>query len=373
MSFRVMLAGGGSGGHVYPLVAVAEELKRQAPQSGKSLEVRFIGDGELIHNAADELGIRFHHVMAPKWRRYFSMLNFLDLLKLPVGFFQACLYVWLFMPDAMLIKGGYASFLPALAAKLMAVPLIVHESDSVPGKVNLWWGKLSRRVFVAYEYTRKYFNPKKTEMVGSPIRPKVVTPIDRESALASFTFKGDKPVVLVLGGSQGAQKINEVVLTSLIELVKTYAIILQCGDANFGLLDSQLRTIIKEEATSYAAVIQEDFRMFGNLSELQMAQAYSVADVIVSRAGSAIFEIAAVGKPVILIPLKDAAQNHQLFNAKEFEASGAFLLEQDNVTPHLLQQAIAQVYTEREERSQKIRQFAKPNAAVTIAQELLAA
>ena len=369
MSFRIMLAGGGTGGHVYPLVAIAEELKRQAPSAGKPVDVRFIGDGPLIAKAAHEVGFSYRHVMAPKWRRYFSLLNFLDLFKIPVGVAQACFHVWFFMPDVMLIKGGYASFLPALAAKLMAVPLIVHES----GKVNLWWGKLSRRVFVAFEYARKYFNPRRTEVVGNPIRTLVIQPIDRTTALVAFTFSGSKPVIFIMGGSQGAQSINEAIFESLIQLIGQYSVILQCGDANYSSLLEQLHTIIKEEATTYAGVIQDDFRMFGSMNELQMAQAYSAADVVISRAGSAIFEIAAVGKPVILIPFKDAAQNHQLLNAKEFETAGAIVLEQDNVKPHILQGAIAQAYTERDVRSSQIKQFAKPNAAVTIAQELLAA
>lgn len=373
MSFRVMLAGGGTGGHVYPLVAVAEELKRQAPGAGKDVAIQFIGDGEFMRKAAEELDLTYHRVMAPKWRRYFSVLNFLDLFKIPVGVAQAFFFVWTFMPDVMLVKGGYASFLPALAAKFLAVPLIVHESDSVPGKVNLIWGKLSRRVFVSFDYTRKYFRADRTELIGTPIRPAVVSIIDKTFALQSFGLKGDKPVVFISGGSQGAQSINEVVVSDLIEFIKKYSIIHQCGAGNLNTIDQQVKTIIKEEAASFGPAIEADYRLFGSLNEAQLAQAYSAADVVVSRAGSMIFELSVIGKPAIIIPFKDAAQNHQLINAREFESSGGIIVEQDNLTPHILLAEIAQAYEHREEISAKIKQFAKPDAAAIIAKELLQA
>ena len=373
MSFRIMLAGGGTGGHVYPLVAVAEELKRQAPATGKNVEIQFIGDGDLMRDTAMELGFKYHRVMAPKWRRYFSIKNFLDLFKIPIGLIQAFVYVWTFMPDAMLVKGGYASFLPALAAKFLAVPLIVHESDSVPGKVNLLWGKLSQRVFISFDYTRKYFRANRTELIGTPIRPAVVTLIDKTQALAAFQFKDDKPVVFISGGSQGAQSINEVVMTDLIEFIKKYSIIHQCGPNNFDAMDQQLKIIIKEEAASFGPAIEASYRLFGTLNEVQLAQAYSAADVVVSRAGSMIFELSVIGKPAIIIPFKDAAQNHQMINAREFESSGGIIVEQDNLTPHILLAEIARAYERREEIGDKIKQFAKPDAASIIAKELLQA
>lgn len=373
MAFRIMLAGGGTGGHVYPLVAIAEELIRQTPIAGKNVEIQFIGDGDLMADAARELKITYRRVLAPKWRRYFSVWNFVDILKAPIGLVQSFFFVWWFMPDVMLVKGGYAAFLPALAAKLVAVPLVVHESDSVPGKVNAWWGRHSRRVFLAFEHARKYFRPDRTEVIGNPIRPAVITHFEKPQALAAFQLGTGKPVIFISGGSQGAKIVNDVVLTGLVELVKKYSVIHQCGAQNYAAVDAQLKAIVKEEATTYAAVIQASYRLQGSLDEKLMAQAYSAADVIVSRAGSAIFELAAVGKPVIIIPLKGAAQNHQLHNAREFEQFGAVVLEEDNLTPHILLNEIARCYEHREEISTKIRAFAKPDAAAIIAKELLQA
>ncbi len=374
MSFRIMLSGGGSGGHVYPLVAVAEELLKQEELIGKKVDIRFIGDGSLIADAARDLHIPFRHVWAPKWRRYFSILNFLDVFKIPFGLAQAFFHVWLYMPDVMLVKGGYASFLPALAAKLAAVPLIVHESDSVPGKVNLFWDKHARRVFLSFEHARKYFKSDRLEVIGNPIRPNVIKLIDKAQALIALgiSLQESKPVVFISGGSQGAQSINEVVLTDIVEMAKKFTIIHQCGDANLKSISARIEQIEKEEQATYGALIKENYRVFGHMTEDQMSQAYSAADVIVSRAGSTIFEIATVGKPVILIPFKDAASNHQMTNALEFAQGGAVvILEQDNLTPHILMNEITRAYEHRDELGLKIRQFARPDAATIIARELL--
>ncbi len=330
MSFRIMLAGGGTGGHVYPLVAVAEELIKQEATLGKKVGVRFIGDGELIAQAARDLGISFRRVMAPKWRRYASLANFLDLLKIPIGLLQAFVHVWAYMPDVILVKGGYASFLPALMAKLLFVPVIVHESDSVPGKVNLFWGHHCRRVYLAFEHARQYFKPDRTEVIGNPIRPALIAP--REKKIY------EKPVVFITGGSQGAQAINEAVDLAMAALSKDFVVLHQRD---------------------------------GSWDEAQMAQAYADADVIVSRAGSAIFEIAAVGKPAVLIPLVSSAQDHQETNAQEFARHGAIILEQENLLPHLLINEIKRAYEQREALSQQIKAFAKPDAAAIIAKELL--
>lgn len=325
-----MLAGGGTGGHVYPLVAVAEELIRQEAAIGKKVDVCFIGDGELMGKEAKRLNLSFRRVLAPKWRRYRSAKNFLDLLKLPIGLFQAFLHVWAYMPDVMLVKGGYASFLPALAAKFLFVPLIVHESDSVPGTANLFWGRHCRRVYLAFEHARAYFKPDRTEVIGNPIRPEILQPQARQSH--------DKPTVFITGGSQGAQAINETVDLAMAELSKDFVVLHQRD---------------------------------GSWDADTMAQAYADADVVVSRAGSAIFEIAAAGKPAILIPLAGSAQNHQMKNAEEFARHGAIILEQDNLLPHILINEIKRAYEQREQLSWQIKAFAKPDAAAIIARELL--
>ena len=359
MSFRIMLAGGGTGGHVYPLIAVAEEIKRLAPEYHKHVKICFIGDGDLLAESARELGMSHRRVTAPKWRRNEAAKNFLDVLKVPVALLQSVIYVWSFMPDVMLVKGGYGSFFPALAARIMFIPLVVHESDSVPGKTNLFWGRHARRVFVAFEHALKYFKVKRAELVGNPIRSALEHLPDHAKAVADFGFPANKPVVLVTGGSQGAEAINEVVGLAIAEMSKTFSVLHQCGVARAGVI------MPKQEIPNY--------KIFETFSSEQIAQAYAAADVIVSRAGSAIFEIATVGKPAILIPLDGSAQNHQLVNAEEFSGHGGIVIPQDNLTPHILMNQIAHAYEQREKLSALIRAFAKPHAASIIAKELLGA
>lgn len=338
MSFRIMMAGGGSGGHVYPLVAVAQELLKQEQPVHKHVGIAFIGDGDLMRREADALKIPFHRVMAPKWRRYRSIKNILDLVKIPLGMLQAFFAVLLYMPDVMLVKGGYASFLPALMARLMAIPLVVHESDSVPGRVNRFWGRHARRVFLAFDHAQKYFPHQDTEVIGNPIRDELLDLPTKEAGCAALQVSTEKPIVFVMGGSQGAQEINEVMELASSELSKKFSII-----------------------------HQKD----GSYDVEAMRNAYAAADVVVSRAGSAIFEIAVAGKPAILIPLDSAAQGHQLTNAEEFLGHGVVIIESDNLTPHILINEIESVYAKRDTMGAAMRAFAKPDAAAEVARELL--
>ncbi len=255
-----MLAGGGSGGHVYPLVAIAEELQRQAKERGKTVVLQFIGDGDMLREAAKESGISFRQVTAPKWRRYASFKNYLDLFKIPFSIFQAFFYVFLFMPDVMLVKGGYASFFPALAAKFMAIPLVVHESDSIPGGVNRWWGKRARRVFLSFEHAKQYFRADRSEVVGNPIRPVIEEPLEQGAAKQIFGFGDEKPVIFINGGSQGAQALNELVVTNLVEFTKKFFIIHQCGAGNFASVKEQVDAILKEEAQTFAGEIRRSYQ-----------------------------------------------------------------------------------------------------------------
>jgi len=380
MALRILLAGGGTGGHVYPLVAVAEELKKQAAQSNKSIELRMMGDGDLIRQVAGELGIPFSRVPSSKWRRYFSVWNFVDAIKFPFGFLLALIKVWLFMPDAIFSKGGHGGFLPALAGRLLFIPIIIHDSDAVPGRANRFLGKFAKRVCVNFESAVAYFPVGKTEVTGEPLRSAVLQKYDKAQALATFGFSSEggsasggdpsRPTVFITGAGQGSQIINDTIMAGLVELMKQYQVIHQCGPKHFDSMTKRLEQVEKEEP-AVAEMIRKSYKLFAVLTAEQMAQAYSASDVVVSRSGSGIFEIAASGKPAIVIPLASAANNHQLINAQEFAKFGATVITEDNLKPHLLLYEIGQVYAHRDEIASKISQFARPDAANTIAGLLL--
>lgn len=368
---RILLVGGGTGGHIYPLVAVAEELKNLSAQSGNESEVRFAGAGGLLKEEAEKLGFKCALILSPKWRRYFSFQNFLDVFKFPIGFFQALFQVWFFMPDVIFAKGGYASFLPALVGKIFMIPLVIHESDSIPGRVNVFWGKMARKIFLSFESSKKFFNESKCEVVGNPIRYCFRGIQDKPSALSAFGLGPAKPAVFIAGGSQGAQKINEVLMLAVVELTKKFQVIHQCGPKNFDRTNEQMLAVIKEGERIFGSQLRENYRLYPFLDLEQLALAYFASDVIVSRSGSQIFEIAALGKPLITIPLKTSANDHQVMNAREVAKFGATVIEEGNLTPHILINEIERAFENRTELSQKIKQFARPNAAQVIAAELL--
>lgn len=374
MAYRVMLTGGGSGGHVYPLIAVAEELQKQAVQKGLDLELRFLGADGLIREAAASVGIEFQAIAAPKWRRYNSVENFVDILKTPLGFFQALFYVWRYMPDLVFSKGGYDSLFPALAGRIFRIPIVIHESDVIPGKANLWVGKWAKKVFVAFDGARNYFKQDRVELVGNPIRAGLLNFVDRTAAVSAFGLDSAKPTILITGASQGSQIINEALLLSLVELAKKFQVIHQCGPKNYEQVNAQILNIVKEGEGTYGPIIAANYRLYPLFDLQQMVLAYSATDVVVSRAGAgSIFEVAAVGKPTIVIPLKGSASDHQLANAREFAKFGAVVIEEDNLTPHILINEIENAYEGRATISTKIKGFAKPNAAQVIAEQILAA
>lgn len=373
MAYRILLTGGGSGGHVFPLIAVATALKEKAQQNGQDLELLMIGEGQFMEKAAIENGIPFKRILVGKLRRYFSPLTILDIFKMPVGFFQSLWYVFWFMPDIVFAKGGYASVMPAIIGRLYFVPLFVHESDSIPGLANKILGKLARTVFISFQSAEKYFKAGKTVLVGNPFRKDLIGQ-NKENALNFFKLKSDKKTILVLGGSQGAQRINDIIMQSLIMLVKNYQIIHQCGETQYNSVKNEVEKLIKEGEGKYAEDLKENYRYFPFLETEQLSMAYAATDILISRAGAgSIFEIAAVGKPVILIPITNSSADHQMTNAKEFSKFGAVMLEEQNLTSHILINQIESLLNEENYAriSANIKNFAKSDATEKIASALL--
>lgn len=379
-----MIATGGSGGHVYPVIAVIKAVQSLATQTSKEVEMEIVGSSPFFAQAAQEITIPIRRTLDAKARQYFSIWNFADALKLPIIFFQSLFYVWRFMPDIMLAKGSYASFLPALVARMFFIPVYIHESDSVPGRANTSVARWAKKIFISFSSSASYFDHPaaagKTQLVGDPIRTELLVG-DRTQALNNFQLIDGKPVLLVAGGSQGAQKINELVKESLVELINKFQIIHQCGEGNYKIVNDSVQQLIKEGSSahlfstigeSYGKKIQDQYRLrpFLNLSELTAA--YAAADVIVSRAGAAnLFEIAALGKPGVIIPITNSNGDHQRSNALEFGKFGGTVLEEQNLTPQLFIRSIEEAYNNRVQVGEKIKGFAKPEAAELIAKELL--
>lgn len=372
MAKRILLVGGGSGGHVYPLSCVARAVRDYSASSGQEVIMEFLGDGNFLADVSENVAIPYHALISGKIRSYFSFKNFLDVFKFPVSFFQSLFYVWRFMPDVVFSKGGYSSVMPVIVARIFLIPVFIHESDAIPGRANRFLAIFARKVFVSFENSIKYFNSAKTELVGNPVRPELLG-AGKDTGLAAFKLSSAKPTVLFLGGSQGALLINNVVVESLVELVNDFQIIHQCGEKNLELVKKQIEQTEKEGSSSYGKTIQDNYRLSGFFDVQQMALAYGAADLVVSRAGAnSIFEIAALAKPVILIPLKTAASGHQLANAQELAKFGATIIEEENLTTHILINEIKETYQSRGQISSKMKEFPHFEPQNIIVQRILA-
>lgn len=374
---KILLTGGGSGGHFYPLIAVAREIIKISRER-RILEPKLIyaSDKPYDAKALYEENISFLKLPAGKIRRYFSFWNFIDPFKMLLGSLKAIIKIYIEMPDVIFSKGGYAAMPTLIAAKFLKIPLVIHESDSVPGKANLFVKDFASRIAISFEESASYFPKEKIALTGNPVRKTIIGGNFLEAAdvlqLKSISEKFSPPVILIIGGSQGAKKINDTVLEILPELLKNYQIIHQCGSRNLEEVKEVSDVVLKD------SVYKGHYHLMDFLNETQIKNAAFAASVVVSRASAgAIFEIAMWEKPSILIPLPEDvdAQNHQKKNAWSFAARGAAeVIEQENLSPHILMSEINNIIkdTDKQEKMKiAAKGFSKPLAAEKIAEEII--
>lgn len=366
---RILFTGGGSGGHFYPIVSIAEELNKLAKEKKLlKLELFYVSPTPYNPGLLFESGLIYKKNRAGKLRRYFSILNFFDLFKTGWGILVSLILVYRLYPDVIFGKGGYASFPVLLVAHLLRIPTIIHESDTAPGRVNLWAGKWAARIAVSYRETAKYFPKEKVAFTGQPVRRDIAEPIT-SGAREFLKIEEDLPVVLVLGGSQGSEKINNAMLEGLKNLVEKYAIIHQTGKNNYAEVKATA------EAVLFDSLHKDRYKPFDYLGDLALRMAAGVARVVISRAGSTIFEIAAWGIPSIIIPIANSNGDHQRQNAFAYARAGACeVIEESNLTPNILSSEIDRLAineVERQKMTAAAKAFYKPDAARLVAEEIL--
>ena len=353
---RILLAGGGTGGHVFPLVEVARELLK------RGVEVAFIGPEEFPLDVLREEGIQIKTITpAGKLRRYWSFETIRDFLKLPIALWESFRFVRFFKPDVVLGKGGYGSIGPVLAARLLKIPIVLHESDVAPGLANRFLAPFADTVAVSFTETKKYFPTKNAVLTGNPIRLKFFS-LTKNEARRVLGLETKRQIIFVLGGSQGAASLNQLIKKALPQLARRYGVIISTGKNNaisFKDTENKKHIIIKSL-----------------LNEKEVAAAYILADAVLTRAGAgSIFEVAAFAKPAILVPLGLAAGGHQLKNARAYEETGAaVVLNEENADEHILAltiESILQNQTTKDYMSSRARLFAKPQAALKLAQILI--
>lgn len=313
---KVIISGGGTGGHVFPAIAIADQIKHEFPNA----ELLFVGaKGKLEMTKVPEAGYEIEGLWISGLQRRWTWKNLLLPLKIISSLWKTRKIIKRFQPDVVVGVGGYASLPTLKMANMMQFPTVVQEQNSYPGKTNIYLSKAAHKMCVAYEGMNRFFPEDKIELTGNPVRKKVVK-IDglKEKGRTHFKLKNDLPTVLVVGGSLGARTLNESFVNK-IKLLQEGGIqmIWQCGRHQFEEMKALTRSI------DMTGISLNEF-----IEDIELA--YAAADVIISRAGAiAISEMQLAGKPTILVPSPNVAEDHQTKNAEALVKNDAAILVKD--------------------------------------------
>ena len=354
---KFILSGGGTGGHIYPAIAIADELKKRYPYA----EFLFVGANDRMEmQRVPQAGYSIKGLQIAGIQRKLSLKNLLLPFKLLKSLYQARQIIQKFQPDAVIGTGGYASAPTLKAAQWLKVPYFIQEQNSFAGITNKWVSKKANKIFVAYQNMEKFFPKAKIQITGNPIREGLTTIQDKnKNAFESFSLDENKFTLLVLGGSLGAKSINQLISSNLSFFQENEVQILwQCGKFYYDEY--------KEKQTEMVQV-----RPFIE----NMNDAYAVADVIISRAGaSSVSELCVVGKPVIFVPSPNVAEDHQTKNAQAIADEKAAILIKETELKDNFQKIFLEIFNDKQKRkilSENIKALAKPNATKQIVDEII--
>lgn len=370
---KILFTGGVTGGHFYPIIAIAQALNEKVAEKRiLPPKLYFMSPTKYNARALFDNEIEYVEIPAGKFRRYFSFLNITDIFKTIYGVLLAIIKMYRIYPDIVFGKGGYGSFPAMFAARLLRIPVIIHESDSTPGMVNKWASKFAERIAVSYPEAAQSFPKQSVEgkiaFTGNPVRKEILQPLSN-GAREFLNLEENTPTILILGGSQGSQNINDVIIDGLDELVKKYQIIHQTGRANIDIAKKTASIILKNNDKGYR------YHPFDYLNDLSMRMSAGVADIVISRAGSTIFEISVWGLPSIIIPLSKEVSHDQVKNAFSYSRSGACtVIEEHNLNPHILISEIDRILTNQHINTtmrERAKEWSHSDAASKIAEVIL--
>ncbi|GAB3749370.1 undecaprenyldiphospho-muramoylpentapeptide beta-N-acetylglucosaminyltransferase [Spirosoma pomorum] len=357
---KVIISGGGTGGHIYPAIAIANELKALDPTT----EILFVGaEGKMEMEKVPRAGYRILGLPVVGIKRELTLANLAFPIKLGRSFLRAQQIVRDFKPDVAVGVGGYASGPLLLAASLKGIPTLIQEQNSYAGITNKALARWARRICVAYPGMEAFFPADKLKMTGNPVRSDIQY-ADQQVAAGRqlFGLEEGRLTLLVIGGSQGARTLNESMEAGLAQFVDAgVQVVWQTGTAFIERARAAVATLGSPLVKAYDFIYDMD-------------KAYAVADAVVSRAGAlSVSELCLVGRPAILVPLPTAAEDHQTKNAMSLvDRQAALLINDRNARQELVPAALALLNNERERQqlSQQIKTLARPNAAREIAEEV---
>jgi UDP-N-acetylglucosamine--N-acetylmuramyl-(pentapeptide) pyrophosphoryl-undecaprenol N-acetylglucosamine transferase len=362
---RILIAGGGSGGHIVPGLAVARAVRERAP----GVDLAWLGArGSLEERLVPAAGIPLHRIDAGKLNRFLGKETVIDLLRVPVGFFQALAVVRRLRPDAVFTCGGFVAAPAGAAAWTLRRPLLALQQDVEPNLANRLIAPLADRIVVAFAASAARFPAGKAAALGNPLRPELLRG-DAADGRRRFGLPADLPVVLLTGGGQGALTLNKLVLARLADWLADAAVIHLCGERSAPLA--------AEAAAALPASLRARYAWRAFVSE-EMPDALAAADLVVSRAGAGtLAELAALGKAAILVPLPPPlGRSPQEANAALLARAGAaIVLREPDLTPDALYGQAQRLLSDgaaRARLSARIAAFGRPRATEEVAALLLA-
>ena len=356
--YKILISGGGTGGHIYPALSIADEFKRQYPDA----EFLFVGAKDRMEmQKVPQAGYTIEGLNIAGLQRSLDRRNLAFPFKLIDSLIRAKKIVKRFKPDIAIGTGGYASGPTLWAAQRAGIPTLIQEQNSYPGITNKLLAKRVQKICVAYGEMDRWFPKEKIIFTGNPIRADLLNVSElREEAIAHFKLDPNRKTILVLGGSLGARAINETVKNRLIDLVKNeIQIIWQCGRNYF--------EEVKKASSEFDFVQVHPF-----LERMDLA--YAAADVVFSRAGaSTVSELCVVQKPALLLPSPNVAEDHQTKNAKALEKVGGAIVFSENDLGKSILINVGSLLRNEEKLSQMragLKTLAKPNATKDIVSEI---
>ena len=355
--YKFILSGGGTGGHIYPAIAIANELKARFPDA----EFLFVGAKDKMEmQKVPQAGYNIKGLWIAGLQRKLTLQNVLFPIKLINSLWKSRMILQQFKPNVVIGTGGFASGPLLQMANMMDIPTVIQEQNSYPGITNKLLSKKANKICVAYENLERFFPKEKMILTGNPVRQDLIDiESKKEEAIQYFNLDANKKTVLVLGGSLGARRVNQLIEKELDTILsQDVQVIWQCGKLYF------------EEYKKYNS---QKVQVSAFIDRMDLV--YAAADIVISRAGaSSVSELCIVGKPVIFIPSPNVAEDHQTKNAKTIvDKKAALMLKETELDLHfsLILESLLKDSGKQDQLSKNIKQLALPNATKQIVDEIL--